>query len=209
MMTTSHLEAVRRQDFARSSLRELRTSGRVPAVVYGAQTESIPVHVDAKELIRVSRTGRSEFFDLKVEDGETIPVLIKDIQQRAGQVVHADFQKVLKNKPLRVKVPLQLEGTPEGTKIGGILQTQATELEVEGLPADLPAAITVDVTSLGTGDKLLAADVKLPDGITLIASPEELLASIVLPRVVDEDLLTSDEAQETGEVVAEGETPAE
>ncbi|GIO35691.1 50S ribosomal protein L25 [Paenibacillus antibioticophila] len=209
MMTTSHLEAVRRQDFARSSLRELRTSGRVPAVVYGAQTESIPVHVDAKELIRVSRTGRSEFFDLKVEGGETIPVLIKDIQQRAGQVVHADFQKVLKNKPLRVKVPLQLEGTPEGTKIGGILQVQATELEVEGLPADLPAAITVDVTSLGTGDKLLAADVKLPDGITLIASPEELLASIVLPRVVDEDLLTSDEAQETGEVVAEGETPAE
>ncbi len=209
MMTTSHLEAVRRQDFARSSLRELRTSGRVPAVIYGAQTESIPVHVDAKELIRVSRTGRSEFFDLKVEGGETIPVLIKDIQQRAGQVVHADFQKVLKNKPLRVKVPLQLEGTPEGTKIGGILQTQATELEVEGLPADLPAAITVDVTSLGTGDKLLAADVKLPDGITLIASPEELLASIVLPRVVDEDLLTSDEAQETGEVVAEGETPAE
>ncbi|GIO40263.1 50S ribosomal protein L25 [Paenibacillus apis] len=209
MMTTSHLEAVRRQDFARSSLRELRTSGRVPAVVYGAQTESIPVHVDAKELIRVSRTGRSEFFDLKVEGGETIPVLIKDIQQRAGQVVHADFQKVLKNKPLRVKVPLQLEGTPEGTKIGGILQIQATELEVEGLPADLPAAITVDVTSLGTGDKLLAADVKLPDGITLIASPEELLASIVLPRVVDEDLLTSDEAQETGEVVAEGETPAE
>ncbi|WP_212938375.1 50S ribosomal protein L25 [Paenibacillus antibioticophila] len=208
-MTTSHLEAVRRQDFARSSLRELRTSGRVPAVVYGAQTESIPVHVDAKELIRVSRTGRSEFFDLKVEGGETIPVLIKDIQQRAGQVVHADFQKVLKNKPLRVKVPLQLEGTPEGTKIGGILQVQATELEVEGLPADLPAAITVDVTSLGTGDKLLAADVKLPDGITLIASPEELLASIVLPRVVDEDLLTSDEAQETGEVVAEGETPAE
>ncbi|WP_301624619.1 50S ribosomal protein L25 [Paenibacillus apis] len=208
-MTTSHLEAVRRQDFARSSLRELRTSGRVPAVVYGAQTESIPVHVDAKELIRVSRTGRSEFFDLKVEGGETIPVLIKDIQQRAGQVVHADFQKVLKNKPLRVKVPLQLEGTPEGTKIGGILQIQATELEVEGLPADLPAAITVDVTSLGTGDKLLAADVKLPDGITLIASPEELLASIVLPRVVDEDLLTSDEAQETGEVVAEGETPAE
>lgn len=209
MMTTSHLEAVRRQDFARSSLRELRTSGRVPAVVYGAQTESIPVHVDAKELIRVSRTGRSEFFDLKVEGGETIPVLIKEIQQRAGQVVHADFQKVLKNKPLRVKVPLQLEGTPEGTKIGGILQIQATELEVEGLPADLPAAITVDVTSLGTGDKLLAADVKLPDGITLIASPEELLASIVLPRVVDEDLLTSDEAQETGEVVAEGETPAE
>lgn len=208
-MTTSHLEAVRRRDFARSSLRELRTNGRVPAVVYGAQTESIPVHVDAKDLLRVSRTGRSEFFDLKVDGGETIPVLIKDIQQRAGQVVHADFQKVLKNKPLRVKVPLHLEGTPEGTKVGGILQVQETELEVEGLPDDLPAAITVDVTPLGTGDKLLAGDVKLPKGITLIASPEELLASIILPRVVDEDLLASEEAQETGEVVAEGEKPAE
>lgn len=208
-MTTSHLEAVRRQNLARSSLRELRTRGRIPGVVYGAQTESIPVHVDAKELSRVSRTGRSEFFDLRVEGGETIPVLIKEIQQRAGQVVHADFQKVLKNKPLRVKVPLQLEGTPEGTKVGGILQVQATELEVEGLPAALPAALVVDVTLLGTGDKLLAADVKLPDGIALTSSPEELLASIVLPRVVDEDLLTTAEAQETGEVVAEGEASAE
>lgn len=209
MMATSHLEAVKRQDLSRSSLRELRNSGRIPAVVYGAQTESLSIHVDAKDLSRVSRTGRSEFFDLKVEGGDTIPVLIKDIQQRAGQVVHADFQKVLKNKPLRVKVPLILDGTPEGAKLGGILQVQATELEVEGLPTDLPPAITVDVTSLGTGDKLLASDVKLPEGITLIASPEELLASIVLPRVVDEDLVASEEAQETGEVVAEGETPAE
>ncbi len=199
---TQQLDASRREDFTRASLRQLRESGRIPAVIYGSQTESLPIHVDAKELAKVSRTGRSEFFDLKVEGGETYPALIKEIQQRGGNVVHVDFQKVSKNKPMRVKVPLHLTGTAEGTKAGGVLQVQATELEVEGLPDDLPPNIEVDVTSLGTGDKLTAADVKLPKGITLIAAEEELLASIVLPRVVEEEV-DADTGAESAETAGE------
>ncbi|RCX22501.1 large subunit ribosomal protein L25 [Fontibacillus phaseoli] len=196
---TQQLDASRREEFTRASLRLLRQGGRIPAVIYGAQAESLPIHVDAKELAKVSRTGRSEFFDLRIEGGETFPALIKDIQQRSGVVVHVDFQKVSKNKPIRVKVPLHLSGTAKGTKAGGILQVQATELEVEGLPDNLPAGIEVDVTELGTGDKLTAADVTLPKGVTLIGSEEELLASIVLPRVVDEevDTGTGAESEET------------
>ncbi|MNN99586.1 50S ribosomal protein L25 [compost metagenome] len=70
----------------------------------------------------------------------------------------------------------------------------------------MPANIEVDISSLGTGDKLTAADVSLPSGITLIGAEEELLASIVLPRVVEEevDTGTGAESAETAGEATEG-----
>lgn len=197
------LNAEKRTLASNSSLRQLREAGRIPGVVYSSQMGSVSLHVDAKELLKVARTGRSEFFTLSLSDGESFPALIKDVQQRGGKVVHVDFQHVSKNKPIRVKVPIHYNGTPEGTQSGGILQTQETELEVEGLPDSLPAGIDVDVTGLGTGDKLTAAEVKLPEGVTLITSEEALLASIVLPRAALEA------TEEGADAAAEGEGTAE
>lgn len=132
--------------------------------------------------------GKIGIFDLKVEGGQTIPALIKEVQQQQGKILHVDFQQVSKNKPIRVKIPLHYTGTAAGTQVGGVLQIQATELEVEGLPDVLPASLDIDITSLDAGDKLMAGDVKMPAGVTMHAQPEELLASIVLPRVADTDL---------------------
>ncbi|OBA04804.1 50S ribosomal protein L25 [Paenibacillus polymyxa] len=168
-----------------SAIRGLRLKGRIPAVVYGSEIEGIPVHVDAKEFNKVVRTGRSEVFNLAVEGGDTIPVIIKDYQQRDNQWLHADFLKISKNKPLRVRVSIDYQGTPVGTKTGGILQIQETEVEVEGLPSDLPSTIEVDVSALDIGDKLSASDLKLPNGVTLHVSEEELLASVIVPRAVE------------------------
>lgn len=187
-MSTNHhtfqLNVTPRTEFHRSSLRELRQNGRVPAVVYGGESENLAVHVDVKQLVKVARTGRSEFFDLKVEGGQTLPVLIKDLQQRRGEIIHADFQQVSKNKRIRVKVPLSFTGTAQGTKVGGILQFQATELDVEGLPGVLPASLEIDITALDVGDKLTASEVELPKGIILHAQPEEVLA-VVLQQTLD------------------------
>ena len=206
-MSTNHhtiqLNVKPRTEFHRSSLRELRQNGRIPAVVYGGESENLAVHVDVKQLVKVARTGRSEFFDLKVEGGETLPVLIKDIQQRKGQIIHADFQQVSKNKPIRVKIPLSFTGTAQGTKVGGILQFQATELDVEGLPDQLPASLEIDITSLDVGDKLTAGEIKLPEGITLHAQPEELLA-VVLQQAVNTAEEEADSANSEPSAEAQG-----
>lgn len=179
------LHAKKRTEFTRSSLRKLRESGQIPGVVYGGQNGSQSLYVDERDLIKVVRTGRTEFFQLNVENSDSLPVLIKDIQQQGGRVVHVDFQEVSRTKPIRVKMPIHLIGTAEGTKSGGILQVQETELEVEGMADQLPAAIEVDVTSLRTGDKLVAANVKLPEGVTLISSGDSLLASVVTTRATE------------------------
>lgn len=182
---TQYLEVSKRTEFTRSSLNRFRKEGRIPASVYGGGAEAQSIYVEEKQLAKVARTGRTEFFDLRIDGGQGIPVLIKEVQQRSGKVIHVDFQKVSKNKPIRVKVPLIYNGTAEGTKVGGILQIQATELEIEGLPDALPTGLEVDVAALGTGDKLVAADIQLPEGITLIGGEDELLASIVLPRLAE------------------------
>lgn len=179
---TSQLTAERRTDFKRSSTRSLRQGGRIPGVVYGPATlEGIPIHLDAKEVYKFARTSRSELFYLKVED-KTIPAVIKDVQERWGNWIHLDIQQVSENKPLRVKIALDYQGVAAGTKVGGVLQTQEVELEVEGLPSDLPSTIPVDISHLNVGDKLTAGELKLPAGIQLAGTGSELLASIILPR---------------------------
>lgn len=204
-MTAKHqllqLSAKHRTESTHSVLKQLRASGSVPGVVYGTEGENLMVSVEAKELSKVLRTGRSEFFELQVED-EKVPVLIKDTQKQVGKIIHIDFQHVSKNKPIRVKVPLHISGTPNGAKSGGVLQIQANDLEVEGLPDALPPTLEIDVASLEIGDKLLASDVQLPQGVTLIADEAELLASVIQTRgaeAKDEEEVAEAGQEEAGE----------
>ncbi|MWV45414.1 50S ribosomal protein L25 [Paenibacillus sp. HJL G12] len=203
-MSSHSLTAERRSDTKHSSLRSLREKGRIPAVVYGTQTENIPLSVDAKELAKIARTGRTEMFKLKVEGSSDLNVIIKDFQKKGGEWSHVDFLQISANKRLKVRVPIEFHGTALGTKSGGVLQHQETELEVEALPANLPASIEVDISHLNMGDKLVAADIKLPEGVTLVASPEELIASVTAPRAVLEA-----EGEETSEEDAPEASPEE
>ncbi|MFB4326670.1 50S ribosomal protein L25 [Priestia sp. BR_2] len=182
---TVQLKANVRDEFTRASRRELRESGGLPGVVYGAGEESIPVAVDFKDTAKLFHTGRSEVFQLDIPGSGKVPVLIKDIQKRRGNVSHVDFLRISMNKPVRVSIPVDYQGTAAGTKSGGILQTQVTEIEVEGLPGDLPTTLEADVSALEIGDKLTVADLKVLEGITLHASEEEILATVIVPRAVE------------------------
>lgn len=188
------LNAEIRDDFTRASRRKIRQNGGLPAVVYGSDTESIPVSVNLKETSKLFHTGRSEVFDLNIKGSDSVPVLIKDVQKRDGKVVHVDFLHISMNKTVRVSVALDYQGTAKGTKTGGILQIQETEIEVEGLPGNLPTSIELDVSDLDIGDKLTVADIELPSGIKLSASGEEVLASIIVPRAVAAESDTDDDA---------------
>ncbi|OWA34539.1 50S ribosomal protein L25 [Saccharibacillus sp. O16] len=197
------LEAEKRSGFKRSDMKVLRESGRVPAVVYGKKSESVAVHVDSKELLRHVQRGGADIFSLKIEGGGSSQVMIKDVQRLNGRIIHADFLKIDKNTPVRATIPVDYQGEAKGSKEGGIFQVQATELEVEALPDDLPHTLEVDVTALEVGDKLTAADIKLSDKVRLLSSQEEVLASVVVPQVQAEDLepASGEEAEVAPELV--------
>lgn len=104
--------------------------------------------------------------------------------------------QISKNKPISVSVSIDFQGTAAGSKAGGVFQTQETQLEVEGLPADLPTSIEVDVSGLDIGDRLTAADIKLDKGLTLITSPESIIASVMPPQAAEEEPTASAEEAE-------------
>lgn len=201
------LKAEVRNEFTRASRRNIRMNGGVPGVVYGSGIESIPVSVNLKDAAKLFIKGRSEVFKLDIEGSDSVPVLVKEVQQRAGKVVHVDFLRISMNKPVKVSIPVDYQGTAAGTKTGGILQTQVTELEVEGLPADLPTVITADISALEIGDKITVADLKLPEGVTTWASGEEVLASVIVPRAVEAatEADAGKEAEEAEEAVEDKE----
>lgn len=104
--------------------------------------------------------------------------------------------QISKNKPISVSVSIDFQGTAAGSKAGGVFQTQETQLEVEGLPADLPTSIEVDVSGLDIGDRLTAADIKLDKGLTLVTSPESIIASVMPPQAAEEEPTASAEEAE-------------
>lgn len=184
---TAQLTAEQRTEKKGAPLAALRKSGRVPGVVYGPSFDSTPVHVNEKDVYRIARTGRSELFELKLNNGKTVPVLIKDMQKKNDQLIHIDFIQISRNKPIHVSIPIEFHGTAQGTKTGGVLQTQETEVVVEGLPDDLPASIETDISGLDVGDKLTASDLELPEGVTLISTEDMVIASVTVLRAAETD----------------------
>jgi len=190
----AQLTATPRTEKKGAALRLLRQGGRIPAVVYGPGIEGIAIHVDEKEMLKVARTGRSEMFNLELEGGKKVPVLIKDQQERNGRLLHVDFLQISKNKPISVSIPLDFQGTAAGSKAGGVFQSQEVQLEVEGLPADLPSSIEVDVSGLEIGDRLTASDITLAKGLKLVTPADSIIASVMPPQASIEEETTSEEA---------------
>ena len=101
-----------------------------------------------------------------------------------------------------------MEGEAPGVEEGGVLQQVAYEIQIETLPGDIPQELTLDVSSLGMNENLTLADLRLPEGITLISDPEEVAATVTAPtEITEEDLEAAgvvEEEPEEGEP-AEGE----
>ncbi|MGB9803958.1 50S ribosomal protein L25/general stress protein Ctc [Desulfofundulus sp.] len=182
--------------------RRLAAQGKIPAVVYGKAIGSIPVEVELRALknILAREGGRNALIDLKITgEGQERQdkVLIKELQYDSmrGELIHADFQQVSLTEKITTTVPVELEGEPVGVKQGGILQQQLRELEISCLPADIPEAITMDISGLEIGDTVHVADLPVPPGVRVLNDPEEVVATVVAPAVER----VPGEEEETGE----------
>ncbi|MCR8842850.1 50S ribosomal protein L25 [Paenibacillus sp. SC116] len=189
MSTTStsfQLKAECRKVEGGSSSNRLRKQGRLPAVVYGQGIDNASLSVDAREFINYVRCkGLTDVIHLAVDGNKSIPVMIKEVQRQDTKWLHVDLIKIDKNKPIKVRVPLEYIGTAPGTKNGGILDIQETSVEVEGLPDHIPASIEIDVSTLDISGKLIVKDVSWPEHVSLLAQEDIILASVVMPSTLE------------------------
>lgn len=185
----------------------LKFEGKIPAVFYGPKEQATSITIKEIDFKKVwKEAGESSIITLK-GDGEEHDVLIQDVDTHpvSGAARHADFYVIEKGKKLQVNVPLEFTGVSEAVKsLGGILIKVLHEVEIEAMPKDLPHDLTVDISALATLDsQILAKDVPLPSGVTLITGLEEVVAAITVAKeeveeVAPADLSTIEDAKPKG-----------
>lgn len=187
------LQAEKRDGRGKNEARRLRASGRIPAVVYGADKgKAVEIAVDPKVLLRIlhSESGVNTLIGLQL-DGSDSRVLVKEYQLDpvAHRLLHADFYQVAMDKMLTVTVPVLLKGEAKGVKQqGGVVDFVHREIEIEVLPGDIPENITVDVTELMLGQGVRVRDVMGSDDAgtavkwKATSDPDMMLVHVVAPR---------------------------
>ncbi|MGH9559034.1 MAG: 50S ribosomal protein L25 [Bryobacteraceae bacterium] len=178
------IEARARSERGKNEARRLRAAGSAPGILYGAGGEAVAVAVSPKEVTRIlhSGSGHNTIFNLKIQDGETTPVMVADWQLDPvkDNLLHVDLIRVDLTKRLRVKVPVHTTGEPKGVKLqGGLHEAITREVEIECLPDDIPEAFTVDVTELMMGESIRAGEIPMPESIALVSNPESVISHVV------------------------------
>ncbi|MBP6883854.1 MAG: 50S ribosomal protein L25 [Candidatus Pacebacteria bacterium] len=194
------------------NLAHLRKGGQIPAVFYGAGKENTSIVVPTIEFKKVWRqAGESSAVVVKTEGGD-VDVLIHEVQVDpvTDEPIHVDFLAIDMKKKINVNVPLVFEGISGAVKAGlGNLVKVLHEVEVEALPKDLPQNLVVDLSKLATvEDTIFVSDIKVPAGVEVIASPEDVVASIVLQKEEVEETVPVDlsaiEVEKKGKKEEEG-----
>ena len=184
--------AVKLREETGKNNKQLRKQGFIPAILYGHKTKNTPLMVKYQDLENIYKeTGESVLIKLKIKDQKDAKdkertVLIHDIQKEpmTDKFIHADFYQVKMDEVLRAEVPLEFIGqSPAVAEQSGVLVKSIQEVEVEALPQNLPREIKVDISTLKTfDDNIHIKDLEVANGVKIMASPEEVVASVGPPR---------------------------
>ena len=198
-----------------ASRRLRRLEGKMPAVIYGGDQDAQSLTLIRKdfEYMLENEACFSSILEVQV-GGKSQNAIIKDIQRHPakGFPMHADFLRVRMDQAIKVNVPLHFinEEQCTGVKLGGgMIQKQATDIEIQCLPKDLPEYLEVDMLDVELGQIVHLSDITLPEGA--IATALELgddhdlaIASVIAPRGIkgddeDETSEDADGASESGD----------
>jgi large subunit ribosomal protein L25 len=215
MKISFELDAEFREDQGKGASRRLRHLGKVPAILYGGKRDARALLVDHTRLAQLMDNERfySTIVGLKVGSQQQAAVL-KDVQRHPykNRIMHIDFQRVLEDEKIRMRVPLHFKGSAESKGVkeqGGVLGHVRNDVEVTSLPKDLPEFVEVDVSGLEINQVIRLSDLKLPAGVELVdllAKRDGPVASIHMPRVEEEETPAVDEA--AAAAAAPGAAPA-
>jgi large subunit ribosomal protein L25 len=205
MEKTTIITAEKREGKGKWYLGAKRREGFVPAVLYGGRKETEDLLLSLQDLeVAFHKAKGTHIFELS-GIGESEPVIIKEKQicPVKNKIIHIDFMRVSKDVKIEVEVEVELIGTPDGAKDGGVLDQQTHKLNIKSLPTDIPSAIKVNIEQLKIGDRLYVKDIPVDSRIEILEPEDKLIASLLPPRVIEEVTTESTEAAEP-EVISKG-----
>lgn len=197
-----------RETRGKGSARRLRMRGLAPGIVYGGGREATPIAFDVaalERLLQTSHGGVNTLIDLEGNSpvsGRT--VMAKELQREPvrGKITHVDFFEIDLTEKIEVSVPIHLIGTPVGVVLGGVLDHQQREIVLLCMPDAIPDQIDVDVSGMELGDSLHVSDLRVPAGVEIHADASLTVASVLVPRGLDEAVDTLEGTTEEGAAAA-------
>jgi large subunit ribosomal protein L25 len=198
------------RDQVGKGLGQLRRDGSIPAVIHIPGKDSVIVTGNYLDVMKVYHlAGRHHPIDLQVGDDKYFTI-IKDVDIEPTKHIlrHVVFDTINRNEKVETEVAVELIGDAPAGKVGLVINKLIYELKIEALPRDLPDKLEANIDNLAeVGDKITVADLVLPQGVTILAEPEHVIAQVEEPTIqaVEEP---EAEAPAEGEATSE-ETPAE
>lgn len=210
-MEQLQLTATTRKTTGNGPARVLRRNGRIPAVLYGPDTDAtlLSVNIHEFELVLKNHNINQMVLNLVIENGDALPksVMIKELQAHpvTNHLIHADFYEISMTRKIWVNVRVVVHGKSIGEERGGIVQLVRRELEVLCLPSEIPESIALDISSLDIGDAIHVEEIQLPEGVEI--SPETNFTVVTVTSVMAEE--EPKEEAEEGEAAGEDEAAPE
>jgi large subunit ribosomal protein L25 len=215
------VQAETREDKGKGSSRRLRRlADQIPAIIYGGDKDPQSLTIIRKDLEKSLENEAFFSHVLSVNiGGKAEKAILKDLQRHPAKnlVMHADFMRVNDNVAIKVHVPIHFMNEENSIGVrtqGGIVQHQATDIEIQCLPGDIPEYLEVDMEEIETGQIVHLSDVKLPAGVISVAlalgeDHDLAIASIVAPKGGSEDEEEAAAAAAASEEAAEEEGDSE
>ena len=213
IMKKIEIKAETRKEIGTNKVKKLRKTMKVPIIIYG--DGSIPLTIDYSDALKIYNLRHNNFLiKLSIDGGKEKNALLKNIQLDPvrNEVTHLDFMELIEGRTISTKIPLHLEGTPEGIKMGGIVEHFLWDVNIECLPKDIPEQLKLDISNLNIGDSIHVSDLKLAEGIRILDNDDQVILTIGLPTgMIEEKEEVEEELEEgvEGEEVAEGEEAKE
>jgi large subunit ribosomal protein L25 len=181
-----------REGTGKQAAKRLRRAGVVPAVLYGGVAPEA-ISVDPRAVLKIihGHEGSTQLVSLKApEDGGGAPrmAVIRDLQfdPVTEQLLHVDLQEVAADRPITVVVAIHPVGDAAGVREQkGILSLTLHEIEISCLPSLIPDGIDADVSAMMIGDVLTVRDLRAPEGVRVLTTPEQAVA-IISPPMAEE-----------------------
>jgi large subunit ribosomal protein L25 len=186
------LAATTRSEFGKGAARRLRRAHQIPAVIYGHGTA--PVHIALPEHAPFMALKKANVL-LTIElEGKKQLALPKDVQRDPIRdiIEHVDLILVRSGEKVTVDVPVHVVGEPQP---GTVVSSEANTLSLEVEATHIPTFVEVDIAGFAGGTVVLAGQIVLPKGATLIGDAEAIIVRVAGLAAASEDDAAADAAE--------------
>ncbi|WP_299676788.1 50S ribosomal protein L25/general stress protein Ctc [uncultured Roseobacter sp.] len=204
------LVAQERMGTGKGAARQARRDGMVPGIVFGGDTDPLPINIPFNVLFKKLKEGRfkSTLFNMKVDGHEDVRVICRDVQRHVVKDLptHIDFMRLKRTTKINLFIAVEVEGedVSPGLKKGGVLTLIRPEVELIVTAGDIPDHITIDISEMEIGDNLTISSVTLPQGAKPTIDRDFVIAQISAPSGLASQ---SDDEDESADDVDVDEVP--